>query len=656
MARLFRPLAVAAQIALVLAVSLVCVSPALAEVPLENPDTARAVYSGVALLSYYSGTLDLVIAESPGEVGASLKKVPFANIPPGLEGATQEFSLSTTGVVDDLVYVSAGVDSLTDLLAQTRPDEALALADNLTATLAQARTDLAQMEQAIEAHGQVFRVDSVAADSDLRLAYDQVLERIARVRQMLAIYDGVVEDVLRPDPGTGTWISLQLDPGTAFVGDEITFQGRLMAANGRPLAGRKVQILLDGAPSATVTTGPGGLYLGSLRVPYWYVDQITVRALYDPAGGDEGVYRASLSPDVVLQVLFYDATLTIEPAGPAHPGLKTRIVATFDYGESLIASERRVEIYLDNDLAASLPARPNVDCVITMPADIGLGRHMVTVSAQSMGRYAPVVATAELVVTTVAYAIELDTPAMLWAPWGAQVSGVVGTQWGPVDGAYVSAGLRGHESRTASAGDGAFETLVETGWGLDLFGTGQVQVRVDPQQPWYGPVTVTKSVYVVNVFNCSLLLLVVVLLAVYVPRRLKGRLGVIVWPSGQRLPWRPAGEPEAACGQEAAAPSEAAPAPAEPAGTLRERILGWYLLLLTVVQRITRVTPRPNQTLREFMQETGPALGPLSRRFAEATITVEALLYSRREPTEEDVDRTRALSRNLEKGEGGEAG
>ena len=656
MARLFRPLTAAALVLVVLAVSLLGASPALAEVPLENPDTAQPVYSGVALLSYYSGTLDLVIGMSPEAVGVSLEKVPFANIPPGLQGATEDFSLSTTRLVYDLVYVSAGVDNLTDLVAQARTDEVAVLADNLTATLAEARTDLAQMEQAMEANGQVFQVDVAAPDSDLRRAYDDLMGKIARVRQIVDLYSDMIEDLLRPDPGTRTAVSLQLDPGTAFVGDEITFQGRLMAANGRALAWRQVQILLNGAPYATVTTGPGGLYLGKLQVPYWYVDQMTVRALYDPAGDDDGVYKASLSPDVLLEVLFYDATLTIEPAGPAHPGLKTRVAADFDYGQSLIASERRVEIYLDNDLAASLSARPDVSRAITIPADIELGRHMLTVSAEAMGRYAPVVATAELLVTTVAPAVDLQTPAVLWVPWGAHVSGVVSTKSGPVDGAYVSAGVRGQESRTASAGDGAFETVVETGWGLDLFGTGQVEVRVDPQQPWYGPVTVTRSVYVVNVFNCSLLLLVVVLLAVYVPRQLKGRLGVMVWPSGQRLPWRPAGAPEAVYGQEAAGPPEAAPGPAEPAGTLRERILGWYLLLLTVVQRITRVTPRPNQTLREFMQETGPALGPLSRRFAEATITVEALLYSRREPTEEDVERTRTLSRNLEKGEGGEAG
>ena len=627
MARLLRAARTAVPaVAVWLIVSLVLVSPALAEVPLENPETAQPAYSGVALLSYYSGTLDFVIEKSPADVEASLEKVPFANIPPSLDEATEQFGSSTAEVAYEVVYVSEGVDNLTALVAQSRLDEAGELADNLTAVVAQAMTELAQMEQAVEANGQVFRVDSAPADSDLRRAYDEVLDKIGRIRQMVALYGDIIDGMLRPNPGAATYITLAIDPRAAFVGDIIVFHGALTTAGGAPLGGREVQILLDGVPSAVATTGPDGVFRGSLQVPYWYVDQITVRALYTPAGGDVGVYRASLSPELMLHVLFYEATLSIELTGGAHPGLKTRIAAAFDYGASLIASERRVEIYLDNDLVASLLARPNASRAITIPADIELGRHVITVSAQAMGRYAPVVATADLMVTRVIPAVDVETPRIAWVPWSAHISGTVSTSQGPVDGAYVSAGLRGAESRSASAGDGTFDTVVKTGWGLDLFGTGQVEVDVAPQQPWYGPVTVTRSVYVVNVVNCGALLVILVVLGVYVPRRLKGMLGI--WPSGVRLPRRRTVEPEPAYSAEAASPAPVVQAPAEPGGTLRDRILGWYLLLLSVVQRITRVSPRPNQTLREFMRETGPALGPLSRRFAEATITVEELLYS----------------------------
>lgn len=640
-------------VAVCLIVSLLSVSPVLAEAPLENPGTAPRVYSGVALLSYYSGTLDLVIEKSPADVEASLDKIPFANIPPSLDGVTAQFRSSTAEVAHEVVYVSEGADRLTALIAQSRLDEAGELSDNLTRVAAQARIALAEMEQATEANGQAFRVDSAPPDSDLRQAYNEVLDRIGRIRQMLALYQDFIDGLLAPNPGTATFISLAIVPGAAFVGDVIAFQGVLTTAGGRSLGGRQVQILLDGLPAAQATTRAGGGFLGSMRVPYRYVKQMTVRAFYNPDGSDIGTYRASLSPDVMLQVLFYEATLVIALRGGAHPGLETQVIATFDYGEWVIASERRVEIYLDNDLAVSLLARPHVRRAVTMPADIRPGRHLITVSAQAMGRYAPVVATADLMVTRVIPTVDLEAPRVAWVLWSAQVSGTVSTDSGPIEGALVGTSLRGAESRTVSAADGAFDARVRMGWGPDLFGTAQVEVNVAPEQPWYGPVTVTRSIYVVNVVNCGALLLALAVLAVYVPRRLKGVLGL--WPFGAKLPRQRTAGPEPACSGEAAPAIPAEQAPAEPGGSLRDRVLGWYLLLLAVVQRITRVSPRPNQTLREFMRETGPALGPLSRRFAEATITVEQLLYSRHEPSEQDMEKTRALSQRLEKGLGGEA-
>ncbi len=653
MAHLLRSARLAVPSALCLILCLALVSPVLAEAPLENPETAQPAYSGVALLSYYSGTLDLVINQSPAEVEASLQKVPFANIPPSLDQATGQFSSSTTLVAGGLVHLAAGVDNLTALRSRSRPDEALALAENLTAAVAQAKLELARMEQAIGANGQVFQVDA-APDSDLRRAYDEVLGKIGRIRQVVDLYGDIIEGLLRPTPGKRTDITLRIDPGSAFVGDAVSFEGRLTTEDGFPLAGRNVQILLDGVPSAGATTGAGGFYRGSFAVPYWYIEQITVRALYQPAGGDTGTYLASLSPDAVLQVLFYTATLNIRSSVWAHPGLKKYIVAAFDYGPALIASERRVEIYLDNDLAATLMARPNVSRAIAIPADTRLGRHVVSVSAQAAGRYAPVIATSELTVTRISPEVNLETPRVAWVPWSAHISGTITTDQGPVDGVYVSTGLRGSETGTASAGDGSFEAVLKMGWSLDLLGMSQVEVKVTPREPWYRPVTVTRSVFVINVVNCSILLVILAALGVCVPRWLRRRLGVTARPSRMWFPRRRIPGPEAAFAAAVSVPLEEQ-APAEPGGTLRERILGWYLLLLRVVQRITRVSPRPNQTLREFMRETGPALGPLSRRFAEATVTVEELLYSRHEPSEQDVERTRVLSQNLEKGLGGEA-
>jgi hypothetical protein len=126
-------------------------------------------------------------------------------------------------------------------------------------------------------------------------------------------------------------------------------------------------------------------------------------------------------------------------------------------------------------------------------------------------------------------------------------------------------------------------------------------------------------------------------------------------PSKASLPRTQPIEPAPVYGVQAAPLDLSEEAPAESDAEPRERILRWYSLVLRLVQRVTRVALRPDQTLREFTRETEAALGPLAKRLMEFTRLAERLLYSRHEPSEKDVEKTRQLSRSIRKGLGGEA-
>jgi len=157
----------------------------------------------------------------------------------------------------------------------------------------------------------------------------------------------------------------------------------------------------------------------------------------------------------------------------------------------------------------------------------------------------------------------------------------------------------------------------------------------------------------VNVVNCGGLLVILAFLAIYVPYRLKARLDR--HPSKAAIPRPQPIEPAPAYSPAAASIDVTREASVESSGKPRERILRWYSLVLRLVQRITRIAFRPDQTLREFTRETEAALGPLAKRLMDFTRLAERLLYSKHEPSEEDVEETRLLSESIEKGLGGEA-
>jgi hypothetical protein len=73
--------------------------------------------------------------------------MPFANVPPSLDAATDRFTSSTTSVAHQVVYVDEGIAKLRVLVTQSGFDEASQLITDLTSVVAQAKSVLAQLLQ-----------------------------------------------------------------------------------------------------------------------------------------------------------------------------------------------------------------------------------------------------------------------------------------------------------------------------------------------------------------------------------------------------------------------------------------------------------------------------------------------------------------------------
>jgi len=168
--------------------------PALAAEPHEDLETARLEFSGISLFKYYSSSLDFVLKKDQSEVETRLEKMPFANIPQSLRETTDGFAIS--GI--DLSYLIVGIDEdqkhLGVLLNQFRLKEAIEASKRIASDLSQAYGELDEMEQAVSVTGEELGVASTPAGSHLRGTYNEVMERIQRIREMLRIYENLLSD------------------------------------------------------------------------------------------------------------------------------------------------------------------------------------------------------------------------------------------------------------------------------------------------------------------------------------------------------------------------------------------------------------------------------------------------------------------------------
>jgi hypothetical protein len=232
-------------------------------------------------------------------------------------------------------------------------------------------------------------------------------------------------------------------------------------------------------------------------------------------------------------------------------------------------------------------------------------------------------------------------------PGSVRLEGKLYSEVGPLSEASIKMGLGKSQVELVSSGDGTFDTKIKVGMGFGVVGSQDLVIQVLPQELWHAPLNTTSSVLMVNVVNCGAFVAVILFLGIYLPGRLRRRLGA--YP---RRTARPA---------IAAALPESVPTYSERVTALtltedsdetskepRNRILYWYRLVVRLLQGITKALLGPQQTLREFAKESSDVLGPAAKYFIELTKTVERLLYSQYRPTESDVAKSKQLSRSIE--------
>ena len=188
-----------ARLALVAIVAMLifCGMPALGleHVPHENPETAELVFSGTSLFRYYSSSLDSVLQKNAGETEVKLQKMPFANIPECLTETVGNFAVKGIDISQLVVDIDENLGTLRELLAQSRFEESIELANEVSDELTQAYGDLDGIEDATKVTGEKLRT-TPHSKGIWSSSYNEVLDRIERIREMLDLYKSLMAGTL----------------------------------------------------------------------------------------------------------------------------------------------------------------------------------------------------------------------------------------------------------------------------------------------------------------------------------------------------------------------------------------------------------------------------------------------------------------------------
>jgi hypothetical protein len=629
-------------------------SPVLADGPpgsQENPQVALQTFSGIALLSYYSSSLDYIIQLDQNGSDTNLEKMPFANVPQVLDDTTGGFASNGMVFTTSIVNLFGLWDQENTYVQQYRLNDAESLYTQITDQLPAAQQQLSQIESSVVNTGIYLNIASLSSTSGLTQEYNVVMAKIQQLSSMLALLSRPLippqlASLLKP-----TQLTLMIDPLTAYVGDSVSFNGTLSSQD-LPLTGRTITLLLSNSDLLTVQTDAQGQFQGSFQLPYLYINQMPVQAIYYPQGDDAGIYIAATSPVVNINVLFYTAQLTLQLNNIAYPGKEVTLTGIFDYGSNPLPQQRVTELYLDNNIEEQFNTGPVFNKELMLDAQITPGNHLITVSAPADGRYAPVMTSYVMDVTMATTILDLHMPVIGFIPGSIQLSGKAYSSLGPLDNAVIVISDGKTSKQIITAADGTFNTKFGIGMGASLLGTQTITVKVQPQEPWNAPVTRAKNIFLIYFINIGLLLAILIFMAVYLPRRFKkwftGRPGKNVKIPGMVVPETVT----VYAAKEEVSPKEKNNTEKEEEA--KNPVLYWYRIALKFVQDLTKKILKPNQTLREYGREVSRVLGPAGKYFLELTYLLEKRLYGKHETDANDNQQSQQLAAEIQKQAGNE--
>lgn len=628
-------------------------TPVLSAESHEDPAKAAWEYSGLGLFRYYSAVLDEVIKKDVGEVASRLDNMPYANLPPSLSPTTEVFTKATEESAELIVTIEKEIDELRVLVQQSRLLEANTLENQIITDLSAGYKAMQLGENSILTMGKTFLVSVEEPNSPLRLAYTEVIRKIASINALFDLYHDILNNLLTVSDVKSrltTELSLTVEPIDVFVGDYVRVKGTL-TAEGQPLADRKVEIMLNGLSVATGTTNGNGYYEASFQVPYEYSVSMDVQSLYYPQGQDTTTYLASLSPKVVLNINFYEMLLSLDADEKGYPGRETVLKASWTYQPAALGIERNFEVRIDDVVVARLNTAEEFIQKIDLPPDLQLGLHRLTVITFAEGRYASGIASKVINVSKAVTGLTINLPKIMLIPRHFDVNGSVISELGPLQMALVRVKHASDTQEFYSADDGSFQGTLRTRYTFGLVGSESWTLEVIPQEPWNSPLLSSQKVLVINGINCGIFLVLLIALGIIVPRNFGIRNFQLAWRREQIQP------------EDAIADANLAVAPVYSETILstrtldggsemepRARIFSWYVLLIQLVQRVTRIVLKPHQTLREFVNGTRKTLGPVTNYLLEFTRLIERLLYSREQASDKDVNTSEQLTRQVQDG------
>jgi len=613
-------------------------------VPHEDPNAAQSTLDSLSFLTQYAGIFALMSAGHYDNASQLSKQLSSMTVPSDLSYVINKYNDLTQQLITQLNDLDTTLNNASSLLDQYRLGEARDALDHAGVVVAKAQILLSDLMDATTTVTQKLGVLSAAAGSQIQQAYSELQSMLARLQDLINRYYSLLEaannryEEIQSVHLKNTTLTLTLNATQCFVGGYVSATGAL-TSSGQSLANRAVTLLLDGAEFSTVNTGSDGSYHAAIKIPYRYVDSVSISAYFTPSGNDKGTYLGSTSPTIKVEVLYYRTVLNASVPSVAYPGLSLRVAGNVTSQNGNPLDMRQVKVLLDGVpvLQETTDANGTFTGKFTLNTSAKLGAHTLTVTVGSSGLYAGTSLQRNLTVTKMATTLEVNAPSFIMLPAQLQINGTVKSAANPLSNATVLIEFADASATIRTLSDGSFNTTLNMPFSAAFVGDQTLKVLVQPTQPWQASAAENCNVFVLNAVSIGMTLAVSLgVISVMYFRFAKVR-------TKKSMATRQDIITASTVTKEVAVVVPTAIVERKLEG-FSGRVLKAYIGALAVAQSATGLSATPTMTLREYLQNVGQKLGEAQSLFAELTALAEKALYSSHAAEQADSEKAEELA------------
>jgi hypothetical protein len=617
--------------------------------PHEDPSTAQSTMDVYSFLTEYATIFSLMSNQLYGNASRLSEQLSHITVPAEFSYIINRYNNLTQQLNTVLNDLQGTLDSASSLLDQNRLSAAEQELDHASILVAKAQILLSDLKDATSTVSQRLGVFANAPQSSTQQAYNQLQSMLEKLNQLIERYHTLLDkanqraEEIKAESLDATTLTLSLNSTIGcYVGSTISAAGTL-TSKGAPLGNREVKLYIDGAQAKETSTDTNGNYQTVIKIPYKYVDSITIQAIYSPTGNDKDKYLAAVSPTITLKLLFYNTTLEFSAPDIGYPGLPVTVTGkvTDTNGE---LTKRQVNIFLDGTLETRVVTNQNGTFIakFTINTQTALSKHSLTLTVDAQDLYNSASKQKTITIQKMATELQVDAPTFLILPAQLEITGKATSASGHLKEATIQVEYANISSTTKTQDDGSFNLTIEVPLNTALAGNQELKVQVQPSEPWQATAKTTKNIFALNSVSTSVAF--ASLFSVFAVAYLK--LTKSKKTEKDMLESKPAMTTIPSIHDKNNSLALPVVDKTKFSGA-RGNILQAYREALTVVQTLTGTQLAQNMTLREYVQVTQPKIVALVKEFKELTGLTEKSLYSPYEPQPQETEKAEELSKAI---------